>query len=173
MKGIVTGVILAVTCSLSFSQKAYELSHQVMVPAAGLPPTVGGISYQHTVGEAAVDLFVLSPYVLTQGFQQPRFVPPIILPPKEGNGVDFFPNPVTEEKYYLLNIRIYGVLPRSYNIIITSLLGSVMHRYDTELGADHDYIYEVEMDTYASGIYIVRVMSSDGVINRSFKIEKL
>ena len=72
-----------------------------------------------------------------------------------------------------MNIRIYGVLPRSYDIIITSLLGSVMHRYDTELGADHDYIYEVEMDTYASGIYIVRVMSSDGVINRSFKIEKL
>lgn len=172
MKGIITSLILAVTCSLSFSQKAYELSHQVLVPAAGLA-TVGGTSYQHTVGEAAVDIFVLSPHVLTQGFQQPRFVPPVVLPPKEGNGVDFFPNPVTEDKYYLLNIRIYGVMARSYNIIITSLLGSVIHTGDVELAADHDYIYEVEMDSYASGVYIVRVMSSDEVINRTFKIEKL
>lgn len=172
MKGIVTGVILAVTCSLSFSQKAYELSHQVLVPAAGLI-TVGGTSYQHTVGEAAVEIFRLSPYVLTQGFQQPRFVPPIVLPPKEGNGVDFFPNPVTEDKYYLLNIRIYGVLARSYNIIITNLLGSVILTDEIDLAADHDHIYEVDMDNYARGVYIARVMSSDGVINRSFKIEKL
>jgi len=172
MKGIVTGVILAVTCSLSFSQKAYELSHQVLVPAAGLI-TAGGISYQQTVGETAVEVTIPAIYVLTQGFQQPRFIPKIVLPPREGNGVDFFPNPVTEKANHIFNIRLYGVLGRHYDIIIVNLPGSVLYRTSLELSADHDYIHQVNIQSYANGIYIVRVTSSDEVIDRSFKIEKL
>jgi hypothetical protein len=172
MRVFVTGVILAVTCSLSFSQKAYELSHQVLVPAANLV-TSGGINYQQTIGETAVEITVPSIYVLTQGYQQPRFVPKVDLPDREGNGVDFFPNPVTEEDYHIFKIRLYGVLGRSYNIIITSLVGSLTYTANVELSPDHDYIHEVNMQNYANGIYIIRVLSADGVINRSFKIEKL
>lgn len=172
MKGFVTGVILAVTCSLSFSQKAYELSHEVLVPAAGLV-TAGGISYQQTIGETAVEVTVPAIYVLTQGFQQPRFIPKLALPPREGNGVDFFPNPITETNNHILNIRFYGILGRHYDIVIVNLLGSVLYRTSLELSPDHDYIHQVSIQHYANGVYIVKVSSSDEVIDRAFKIEKL
>ena len=169
MKVFFSGLILAFTFSMAYPQ---ELSHQVLVPAAGLI-TVGGTSFQQTIGETAVEIFVLSPHTLTQGFQQPRFVPPLILPPREGNGVDFFPNPVTEENYYMLNVRLYGVLSRSYDIIITNFIGSIVYKGNIELSADHDYVFQIDLNILGNGIYIIRVMSSDGVINRSFKIDKL
>lgn len=172
MKGFVTGVILAVTCSLSFSQKAYELSHQVMVPAANLISS-GGKYYQQTIGETAVEITVPAIYNLTQGFQQPRFIPAVALPPREGNGVDFFPNPLTESVNYIFKIRLYGVLGRSYYITITNLPGAVLYTRNLELSPDHDYILEVNLHNYTNGIYIARVTSADGVIRRSFKIEKL
>jgi hypothetical protein len=172
MKILLTGAIFTVTCSLAVSQKSYELSHQVLVPAAGLI-TAGAVSYQHTVGETAVEITAPAIYVLTQGFQQPRFIPQVVLPPREGNGVDFFPNPVTERVDYILNIRMYGVLGRHYDITITNLLGSVLYRSSLELSPDHDYIQPVNIHHYSNGIYIARVISSDGVIDRSFKIEKL
>ena len=172
MKRLLTGIVLILVCSLAFSQKSYELSHQVLVPAAGLI-TAGGISYQQTVGETAVEITAPAIYVLTQGFQQPRFIPPVILPPREGNGVDFFPNPVTEVVGHILNIRMYGVLGRHYDITITNLLGSVLYRTSLELSPDHDYIHQVNIHHYSNGIYIARVISTDGVIDRSFKIEKL
>lgn len=172
MKTSFLGLIIWLSCAVAFSQKSYELSHQVMVPSAAVV-TVGGISYQHTVGEAAVEILVTPDNTLTQGFQQPRFVPEIILPPREGNGVDFFPNPVTEEVYYIFNIRFYGLLARSYNLVITSLIGSVVYTDNIELPADHDYLYHVDMSQFGYGIYVARVISTDGVINRSFKVEKL
>jgi len=172
MKGILTGVVSILACSVAFSQKSYELSHQVLVPAAGLA-AAGGISYQQTVGETAVEATAPAIYVLTQGFQQPRFIPQVILPPREGNGVDFFPNPVTETVNHILNIRMYGVLGRHYDIMITNLLGSVLYRTSLELSPDHDYVHQVNIHKYSNGIYIVRVLSTDGVIDRSFKLEKL
>jgi hypothetical protein len=172
MKGLYAGVALMLTCSLTFSQKSYELSHQVLVPAAGLI-TVGGTSYQQTVGETAVEVTAPAIYVLTQGFQQPRFIPPVSLPVREGNGVDFFPNPVTEMVNHILNIRMYGVMARHYDIMITNLIGSVLYRTSIELSPDHDYIHQVNIHSFGNGIYVVRVLSADGVIDRSFKVEKL
>lgn len=172
MKGFLTVAVFILACFVALSQKSYELSHQVLVPAAGLI-TAGGISYQQTVGETAVEITAPAIYVLTQGFQQPRFIPQVILPPREGNGVDFFPNPVTETANHILNIRMYGVLGRHYDIMITNFIGSVLYRTSLELSPDHDYVHQVDIHKYSNGIYIVRVQSTDGVIDRSFKLEKL
>ncbi len=80
---------------------------------------------------------------------------------------------LTERANHIFNIRLYGVLGRHYDIIIVNLPGSVLYRTSLELSADHDYIHQVNIQNYANGIYIVRVTSSDEVIDRSFKIEKL
>jgi len=172
MKGLLTGMFFTLICSLSFSQKAYNLSHQVLVPAGNLV-TMEGITYQQTIGETAVEVSLPSFYNLSQGFQQPRFIPPSSLPVREGNGVDFFPNPVTENNNRMFYIRFYGVMSRHYNIYINNLIGSMMYTHELELSADHDYIHEISLAHYANGIYIATVISNDGVINRSFKIEKL
>jgi hypothetical protein len=174
MKGLFTGMILALVCALSYSQKAYELSHQVLVPAANVI-TAGNISYQQTVGETAVEITLPDMYILTQGFQQPRFIPKIDLPVREGNGVDFFPNPVTQSAKdpYIFKIRMYGVMARHYNIIITNFIGQLMYTNDLEYSSEHDKTIEIDMRRYANGIYVARVISADGVIDRSFKIDKL
>jgi hypothetical protein len=172
MKGLLTTVFLALICSQTFSQKEYELSHEVLVPAGNLASFNGG-TYQQTIGETAVEISLPSFYNLSQGFQQPRYIPPKDFPVREGNGVDFFPNPVTKENNHLFYIRMYGVLARHYKITIINLIGSLMYSTEIELSPDHDYIHEINVSHYGNGIYIATVISADGIINRSFKIEKL
>jgi len=171
MKGLITCIFLVLLFPQAQAQ-SYSLSHQVLVPAGSLL-TSGGTSYQQTVGEAAVEIFVLYPFTITQGFQQPRFVPDNELPPVQGNGVVFFPNPLNEQAYYLLNIRIYGDVGRTYNVIITNFSGAIVFTTKIDLFGLHDYVLPVDMNSMANGIYIGRVMSTDGIINRSFKIDKL
>jgi hypothetical protein len=166
-------VLILLTGTLAFSQRSYELSHQVLVAAASVEPVKDGIYYQQTVGETAVVFTLPDIYILTQGFQQPRFIPSTDYPEREGNGVDFFPNPVTEIVYHIFNIRMFGVLGRHYYIIITNFPGAVMYKEELEFSPDHDVIHQVDLQNYADGIYVVRVWSTDGVIDRSFKIEKL
>jgi len=166
-------VLMLMTGTLAFPQRSYELSHQVLVTAASVEPVKDGISYQQTAGETAVTITLPDVFILTQGFQQPRFIPPTDYPVREGNGVDFFPNPVTETVYHIFNIRMFGVLGRHYYIIITNLPGAVMYTADLEFSPDHDVIHEVDLQRYVDGIYVARVWSTDGVIDRSFKIEKL
>jgi hypothetical protein len=143
-----------------------------MVPAGNLV-TQQGLTFQQTIGETAVEVSLPSVYNLSQGFQQPRFIPPQDLPDREGNGVDFFPNPVTEDNNRMFYIRVYGVLARHYRIYIYSLIGSLMYSDELDLSADHDYIHEISLAGYGNGIYVANVISTDGVIDRSFKIDKL
>jgi len=175
MKRFIAGIILLLVCSYTFSQKMYNLSHQVLVPAGNLV-THPGLTYQQTVGETAVEVSLPSFYNLSQGFQQPRFIPKQDLPDREGNGVDFFPNPVTESSEagpWILTIRVYGVMARHYRIYIYTLPGSLMYSHELDLSAEHDYRHKVSLVHYRKGIYVANVISTDGVINRSFKIEKL
>jgi hypothetical protein len=144
-----------------------------MVAAASVEPVKDGIAYQQTVGETAVVFTLPDIYILTQGFQQPRFIPPTDYPVREGNGVDFFPNPVTEVVNHIFNIRMFGVLGRHYYIIITNFPGAVMYTEELEFSPDHDVVHQIDLQHYADGIYVTRVWSTDGVIDRSFKIEKL
>lgn len=172
MKGLFTGIVLVLFCSYTFSQKEYNLSHQVLVPAGNLV-TLTGMTYQQTVGETAVEVSLPDYYNISQGFQQPRFIPAKSLPVREGNGVDFFPNPVTEANNHMFYVRMYGILARHYRITVISLIGSLMYTKELDLSADHDFIQEISIGHFGNGIFIATVISADGVINRSFKIEKL
>lgn len=175
MKRLFGGVFLLLICSLAFPQKMYELSHEVLVPAGSIVSHTG-LSYQQTVGETAVEISLPSFYNLTQGFQQPRFIPKKSLPDREGNGAEVFPNPVTEASEkgpWIATVRVYGVLARHYNIYVYSLPGSLMYTKELDLNPDHDWKEPVSFAGYSKGIYIVHVISTDGVINRSFKIDRL
>ena len=175
MKRFITGIFLLMICTYLFPQKSDRLSHQVLVPAGNIV-THTGLTYQQTIGETAVEVSLPSFYNLSQGFQQPRFIPEQKLPDREGNGVDFFPNPLTESSEagpWALTIRVYGVMARHYRIFIYTLPGSLMYTDELDLSAEHDYRHKVSLVHYNKGIYVANVISTDGVINRSFKIEKL
>jgi hypothetical protein len=144
-----------------------ELSHSVMVPAAGIVST-SGLSYTQTVGETAIEIISGSGYVFTQGFQQPGIK---IVREKidKGNGVNVYPNPVTEFVY----VKLFGDVPRKFTIEIINMAGTIVTTGTITFTAPYSYEQQIEVGNLKNGFYLVRVYSEDGVINRTFKIEKM
>ena len=143
------------------------LSHQVLLPAAGVINT-DGISYSQTIGEAAVESLSSSGYDLTQGFQQPRLkMLPGISPP--GNGVKAYPNPASD----FVNVELFGETARSFRITVSNISGTVVYSNDINFTDKYWYIQDIPVSTLSPGLYFIQVISKDGVLHKSFKIEKL
>ena len=162
-----TGVIFILfiaTWTTGFSQ---HLSHQVLVPAAGIAVT-GSVNYTQTIGETAIEIISSSGFVFTQGFQQPGIqVSPEIV--KGGNGVEVYPNPATE----YININLFGDVARTFRIDIINITGTIVSSGKISFITDYNYIQQVAVDKLMKGLYFVRIMSEDGKISRVFKIEKI
>ncbi|MCU0362102.1 MAG: T9SS type A sorting domain-containing protein, partial [Bacteroidales bacterium] len=131
-----------------------------MVPAAGLI-VKGTYNYQQTVGETAIEIFARSPYVITQGFQQPGVKIDNI--PNQGNGVEVYPNPARD----YIDIELFGTGPRTFRIEIISFAGMIVKNGTIEFTSSFNYIQRLEISHFMRGFYFVRVISSDGVINRT------
>ena len=144
-----------------------ELSHQVLLPAAGVIYT-SGISYSQTVGETAVAIFGSVDYILTQGFQQPRMN---MLPgdPPQGYGVKAYPNPATEYFY----IELFGETGKTLKIAVTNLSGTTVYSAEVSFPEKYWNIHEIPVSGFTTGLYFIQIISTDGTIRRSFKVEKL
>ena len=144
-----------------------QLSHQVLVPAAGLA-TSGEINYSQTIGETAVELIGSAGFQLTQGFQQPGIkITPDIIP--EGTGVDVYPNPATD----YVNVKLFGDVARKLRIEVINITGMVVKSITIDFTDKYYYIEQIEVATFKYGFYFIRVTSNDGRISRVFKIEKM
>ncbi len=164
VKRTILFVLILFSWTKAFPQ---QLSQQVFLPAAGVIYT-GGITYSQTIGEIAVDLFTSSENFLTQGFQQPRFIMlPGVQPP--GTGVKAYPNPVTD----FVNIEVFSETPRSLRITVSNISGIMVYSKDLSFNTKYWYIHEIPVTTLSSGLYFIVVVSKDGVLHRSFKIEKI
>jgi hypothetical protein len=157
-------ILLLFSPTNGFSQ---QLSHQVLVPAAGLA-TAGVISYSQTIGETAVEIFGNGGFELTQGFQQPAIKITTDIPP-EGNGVEVYPNPVTD----FINVKLYGEVARKLRIEIINITGMIVNSITMSFVSKYYYIQQIEVSNLKYGFYFVRVTSDDGTISRVFKIEKM
>lgn len=147
-----------------FSQ---QLSHQVLVPAAGLS-TVGVIEYSQTIGETAVEIISNSDYILTQGFQQPRIIITTDVVP-EGTGVDVYPNPATDYIY----IKLFGDVATKFRIEVINITGLVVNSVNLDFSDKYYYVQQIEVASLKYGFYFVRVTSDDGKIKIVSKIEKM
>ena len=168
MKSFILCIFLALSTVGALAQ---TISNQVLLPAAGLA-TAGSVSYQQTVGETAVSILTQPSRTLTQGFQQPRIVQGE--DPHHPTGeIEVYPNPVTKSRNNKLYVVLANSESRSYIVVIYNFAGSVVYSWSSGGYLDQAYTHEVDMSRFSRGIYIVRVMSTDRQINRSFKIEKL
>jgi len=137
------------------------------LPAAGVVYS-NGIHYSQTIGETAIEAIGSSGYDLTQGFQQPRLkMLPGSVPP--GNGVKAYPNPARD----YMNIEFFGETSRSFRISVRNITGTIVYTADVDFWDKYWYIYDIPVSTFSAGLYFIQVISKDGVIKRSFKIEKL
>jgi hypothetical protein len=147
-----------------FSQ---HLSHQVIVSAAGITST-GVINYSQTIGETAVQIIENSGFIFTEGFQQPGIKISAENPPP-GNGVKVYPNPVTD----YVNIELFGEVARTFRIDIINITGTIVSTEKVVFVDQFWNIKQVPVEKLGRGLYFVRIISDDGMISRSFKIEKL
>ena len=148
---------------------AQHLSHQVLVPAAGISIS-NRLSYNQTIGETAIEVISCSGYVFTQGFQQPGIevlqeIPSAV----NGNGIEVFPNPATDH----INIKLFGDCARNFRIEIINSTGMLISSATINFISSYYHNMRLEVNSLVRGLYFVRVVSMDGLINRSFKIEKM
>lgn len=146
---------------------AQQLSHQVLVPAAGVISS-GSLNYSQTIGETAIEIIGGAGYVFTQGFQQPgiKITDEIV---DVGNGVNVYPNPATD----YINVKLFGEVARNFKIEVIAITGMVVSSGTIRFIEKYAYIQQINLENLKSGFYLVRVISEDGVINRTFKIEKM
>jgi len=143
------------------------LSHQVIVPVAGLQ-NGAKVHYSQTLGEAAVEVMACPAFVFTQGFQQPGLKKKSDIPPP-GNGVKVYPNPVTD----FVTIELFGNCRRTFKIDFFSISGVLLWSEKIEFNDNYWYCRPFDVENYSRGLFLIRIISTDGLINRSFKIEKL
>lgn len=157
-------LLLLFSWANGFSQ---QLSHQVLVPAAGIAITAG-INYSQTIGETAVEIISNSGFVFTQGFQQPEIKISQENAP-DGNGVNVYPNPATD----FINVKMFGDVARKFRIEIINITGMIVSSMTMDFITKYYYIQQIDVINLKIGFYLIRVTSDDGIISRTFKIEKM
>ena len=143
-------LFLLISGTTLFSQ---QLSHQVLVPVAGVSSN-GTINYSQTIGETAVVIIGCSEYTFTQGFQQPCMKFSKETPP-QGNGVKVYPNPVTD----ILNIELFGEKARTFRIELITISGMMIKTEKIEFSGPYWKLQEVAVDNLSKGLYFVRIIT--------------
>jgi hypothetical protein len=160
-----TKILILILLVSRGSLLSQQLSHQVLVPVAGVAYN-SNISYSQSVGETAVVIINSYDFVLTQGFQQPPVKLSKSVPPP-GNGVKVYPNPVSD----ILSIEMFGQRDQSFRIELLTISGIIVMSEKRVFSGQFWDILEISVDKFSKGLYFVRVMSDDGIINRTFKID--
>jgi hypothetical protein len=160
-------ILVLFTLGWCINALSQQLSHQVIVPAAGLASD-SKICYSQTVGETAVEIIRCTQYIFTQGFQQPA------LKRKgeeihEGENIKVYPIPASD---YIV-VDLYGEKEKSFRIEIINIMGRVVFSLNLAFYDQYWYKEQQNIKDLIRGFYFVRVISNDGMINRTFKIEKL
>ncbi len=161
--GIVMPLIMASWTSV-FSQ---QLSHQVLVPLAGIVSD-SKVNFSQTVGETAVEIVGCYDFIFTQGFQQPGIKFSQGEQPK-GTGVKVYPNPVTD----YVTVELFGESARDLIIEFIDITGTVIFTDKKAFNSQYWLKEQYNINTFIRGFYLVRVSTDDGFLNRTVKIEKM
>jgi hypothetical protein len=144
-----------------------HLSHQVLVPLAGVSSD-SRVNYSQTAGETAVEIVGCINYTFTQGFQQPCIKFSSLKPP-QGTGVNVFPNPVKD----YVTVELYGESARTFRVEFINITGTVVLSLRRSFSDNYWYREEQNIEHLVRGFYLVRILSEDGHVNRTFRIEKI
>jgi hypothetical protein len=138
-----------------------------LVPVAGLAAT-GSVNYSQTIGETAIVIVSSGDFLFTQGFQQPGIKRSPENPPA-GSGVKVYPNPVSD----YLTIELFGTESRTFRIEIINFRGTIVFSEKKVMTDQYWYREPYYVEELIRGLYLVRIISEDGIINQTFKIEKI
>lgn len=141
------------------------VSGQNVISAAGTTAKVPGYDLTWTVGEPVVSTFTQTPYVLTQGFHQPKYyvIPAVGDNKFSGLKITVYPNPVIDN----LLIQTDGIEKYDLKYSVMDINGRFLRD-----GRIEKNLQTVEMQDCTSGIYLLKVSKSDDELLRTFIIIK-
>jgi hypothetical protein len=149
---------------LSGTARAQHLSHQVLVPAAGITVSAT-VNLTQSIGENAVILMSSDNNDLTQGFQQPR-IKTILDGLETGTVVKVFPVPATD----ILYVELHGQTAIKYKISLIDISGRLVYSTDLDFDDRYAYRHTIPVNGFVRGLYFVVIKCSKGKIDRTFKI---
>jgi len=160
-------ILVVFLSGLSLALCGQEISHQVIVPFAGLS-TGKSIEYTQTGGETMIEVIGSSDYFLTQGFQQPRFIK------KDsddhvGTNAKVYPNPVTD----YLTIELWSDRAKNFRIDIINITGTTVMSLRKSFSGAFYYNEPLNVENLLRGLYLVRISTDDKLLDSIIKIEKL
>jgi hypothetical protein len=161
------GVFIFLIVLSGLHLNAQQVSRKVLVPASSIA-SAGGFFISQTVGEPMIELTGDESYTLTQGFQQPS-ASILIDQVRVGNGVKVYPNPVRDN----LTLELFGEQSLDYHVMIFGFNGAIYYRNDYPCVGKFKHTITLDVSRYQRGTYFVKVVTSDGMISRLFKIEKI
>lgn len=163
MKKMILSAAIVFISLASFSQTSIL---EVVAPAGGFF-TASNFSVSWTLGEPVTETWVNQEagIMVTSGFQQGNiFATSAPVNPILGFGVKIYPNPAR------LNTNISVTLPAMAEITITVLdiTGRTVMQ-DKFIPANLSHIYELNVSTFKSGLYLVRI-NSGAKFNKVIKL---
>lgn len=149
----------AIICLLSLAPAA--AAAQSVIASGGDFQSNSEAAVSYTIGEPVIATASGSPGILTQGFQQPWVdINTVLDEPSAGPEMSVYPNPVRHTLHLAL-----GQDPSGERYALYDAAGKLIT--DARIGSS---ITDIDMESYASGSYHLRVLSNDGSPLRTFKI---
>ena len=123
----------------------------------------GTYSLSSTIGEPITSTFNSTNYYLTQGFQQPNYIITAVEDFDKNSNIIVYPNPADD----YINIDLGTTNLDKYRFELYDVTGRLMMT-----GNITDKITKLDMGSYASDIYFIR-LSFDSKIIKNFKVQKI
>ena len=164
MKRAIT-LLLAIIPLTLFGQVQLERS---VIGSTGGDAGSGDVHLSYTVGEPVVTTASGGTIILTQGFQQPTDVIIGIDEPDYGISINAYPNPT--EGTVILDVETEK--PREFNVEVFDASGQKVLTQGNFTAKDQ-YKHTINMSSYASGNYFIRLTAGEDDFQKSLKVQKI
>lgn len=153
MKNIILSMALVLITLISFSQTSIL---EVVAPAGGFY-TAPNFNVSWTLGEPVIETWINQEagIIVTSGFQQGNlYGTNVPVDPTAGFSVKMYPNPASMQT----NINISLPAITEITITVTDITGRTV-KQDKFIPTDLSYTYPLNISSFKSGLYLVRVNS--------------
>lgn len=149
---------------LSLSLYMVGSAGQQVVATAGNSWSVPGYTVEWTLGEIAIETYNATGIILTQGMHQPGLsINNVYDSPLYSMEIKVFPNPVND--ILILELIKSGNMQFRYEL--SDITGRIIQIRQIQSSRE-----EINLDNYNSGIYLLRIMTTDNQPVKLYKIIK-
>lgn len=141
-----------------------------VIGVTGGTASSGSAQLDYTVGEVAVTTLETGQFVLNQGFQQSTegVNTSVEDPPQIRLNYKLYPNPTTDK----VRLELEAAEAVDLKIIVYDTKGRITSVTSQDFNRQKAINTEFDLSQLAEGLYFIRVLSPNGEIAKSFKVEK-